>query len=86
MNHFISEHVPEGGVFPEISSEFLIDSFIASEETLVGISIHTTSAWRTQYGIPPSDYVEVIRQNVKRDRAESNVTQPPTKKKSHHWS
>lgn len=87
MNHFISEHVPEGGVLPQIPPEFLIDSFITSkEEKLMGISIHGTSAWRTQHGIPPSDDVEVMRQNVKRDRAESNVTQPPTKKKSHNQS
>jgi hypothetical protein len=87
MNHFLSEHAPEGGVLPEIPPEFLIDTFITSkEETLMGISIHATSAWRTQHDIPPSDDVEVMRQNVKRDRAESNVTQPPTKKKSHQQS
>ena len=58
MNHFISEHVPESSVLPKIPHEFLIDSFIASkEETLMGISIHTTSTWRTQHDIPPSDDV-----------------------------
>jgi hypothetical protein len=86
MHHFISEHSPTDNALPTIPPEFLIETFITSrEEGLMGVSTEVTSTWRAEHEIPPSDDVQLMRENVKRDRAESNVTQPP-KKKPHRKS
>ena len=75
MYHFVMEHA-EINELPPIPPSFQVETFITSqEESLMGVKKEVTSNWRKQYDIPGTDGLE----EMKRERAESNVNQPPTK-------
>ena len=79
MYHFVMEHA-EINELPPIPPSFLVETFITSqEESLMGVKKEVTSNWRKQYDIPGTDGLEEMKESMKRERAESNVTQPPTK-------
>jgi len=80
MYHFVMEHAENNEELPPIPPSFLVETFITSQkESLMGVKKEVTSNWRKQYNIPGTDGFEEMKDSMKRERAESNVTQPPTK-------
>jgi hypothetical protein len=80
MNHFISEHNPDGKELADIPPLFLVETFISSkEEQWMGIPEQTIKDWRLgdEHNIPDTDGIEEISENIKRDRAESVVSTQP---------
>jgi hypothetical protein len=78
--HFAAEHIPPGSdSLPEISSKFIVETFISSkEERGMGIGQEATDEHRDQYNIPDTDGFEEMQ---KSEWAESDTSISSTPKK-----
>lgn len=77
MFHFAEEHstINDDGEIPRVTPELLVDSFVSSAEgKAMGIEEDVTRAYRESNDIPNSDDIEVMRSELKRDRAPSSVS------------
>jgi len=78
MFHLAEYHADWGSddpTLPRIPGQLLVDSFITSEEeSFMGIDATLTDDWREDNNIPDTDGIEEMREDLKRARAESNVS------------
>lgn len=77
MFHFAEEHstINDDGETPQVTAELLVDSFVSlAEGKALGVDEDVTRAYRQKNDIPDSDEIEVMRSELKRDRAASSVS------------
>ena len=77
MYHLAEYHANWGSndlTLPRNAGQLLVDSFITSEEGLMGIDETSTKDWRDENQIPNTDGIEEIRKVLKWARAESSVS------------
>ena len=86
MYHLAEYHADWGSdhpTLPRIPGQLLVDSFITSEEeSWMGIDEILTRDWRDENQIPDTDGIEEMREDLKRARAESNVSAAGRTRKS----
>lgn len=89
--HILSEHsegqytgsLMENAPLPKIPGQMMVDMFISQcEEVLLKILPDCTKEHRQRYGIPNSDDLEVIKEDLKRERAQTlSITEPTGKRR-----
>jgi hypothetical protein len=84
--HILSEHsqdVSATQILPKIPGQMVVDMFVSSaEEAFMKISPTATLAYREEYGLQNSDGIEEIKEELKRERAETlSIVDPGGKKR-----
>jgi hypothetical protein len=83
MYHLISKHSGDNQKIPDISPQFLTDTFIRKQETeWMGISHQDTDDYRHTNQIPDSDAINALVESQKRMR-EWSGTESTTGSDSH---
>lgn len=73
--YHLAEYHNDRATLPQIPGELLIETFISSqEEQWMGIGKDVTDSWRERNEAPDSEGIEVIREELKRNRAASTIS------------
>ena len=89
MYHLLGEHSPKGifnpdsTILPKIPGAMMVTMFISQkEESFLKIAVAATLNNQDIYGLPDSDGIEEIREEVKRERAPTvSIVEPSGKRR-----